>query len=135
MTAETFEITMMRILIVATIMGVAVLFLSTTFPATDEETIDMRIPKKKPARNDEYLEYIRSLPCCVCVTGTPVEPHHMEGGGVGQKGSDYSCIPLCTQHHRELHDVGVDHFQCDKVLNLWMMVFKCVDLWMREVDK
>jgi hypothetical protein len=92
----------------------------------------MRFPKTPPARDEDYLDYIRSLPCCVCVTGTPVHPHHMESGGVGCKGSDHSCVPMCANHHREFHDMGADTFQYNKLINLWMIAFKCLEGWYRR---
>jgi len=66
--------------------------------------------KKQVARSEEYLEFVRMLPCCICKEW-PSEPHHTESGGVGMKGSDYSAIPLCRPHHRECHDIGKLTFQ------------------------
>lgn len=67
------------------------------------------ITKHKPARSEEYLDYIRRKPCWVCQGNS--EPHHTGERGVGQKGSDFSAMPLCTKHHRECHDMGKDTFQ------------------------
>ena len=70
------------------------------------------IPKNKPGRSEKYLDYIRSRPCCVC-QAKPAEPHHTARGGTSVKGSDFSAIPMCRGHHRELHDGGVETFQCE----------------------
>lgn len=58
----------------------------------------------KPGRCKEYLEYISESPCYVCLKDA--EAHHTDVGGIGLKGSDFSCIPLCREHHRELHGIG-----------------------------
>jgi hypothetical protein len=57
-------------------------------------------------RSEEYKKFVRSLPCSSCGSPGPSEPHHVEQGGVGIKGSDYSCIPLCNSCHRFLEDRG-----------------------------
>jgi hypothetical protein len=51
-----------------------------------------------------YLDWVKSLECCVC--NTPADdPHHIvvSGKGMGTKTPDYWAIPLCRQHHDELH--------------------------------
>lgn len=73
-------------------------------------------PKNPPGRSEAYLDYIRSLPCIVC--RNPAEPHHTESGGVGLKGSDFSCVPLCRKHHRELHDMTVSEFESKYYIEL-----------------
>lgn len=69
------------------------------------------IPKPSTARSEAYKSWIRSLPCLCCLK--PSEPHHepAEGqGGMGMKSSDYRCIPLCSYHHRERHQIGKHTF-------------------------
>lgn len=63
-------------------------------------------------RSKEYLEFVRALPCAVCGKIGPSDPHHVESGGVGMKGSDGSVIPLCRKHHRRLEDIG--HARAEK---------------------
>lgn len=60
--------------------------------------------------SEDYLDYIRSLPCRIC-DFNPVDPHHVETGGVGMKGSDFTAIPLCRKHHDELGSKGKETFQ------------------------
>ena len=55
-------------------------------------------------RDAAYLDFIRSMPCCV--TREPAEPHHIEAGGVGTKCSDYLTIPLSHHVHREITAIG-----------------------------
>lgn len=58
----------------------------------------------KPARNRNYLAWIRTLPCVVCGSMRSVEASHTGPHGLGQKSSDYSAIPLCHKHHRTGND-------------------------------
>lgn len=61
--------------------------------------------KKKIFRSNKYLDFVRSLPCYSC--GAPnAEAHHTETGGMGIKGHDLSCIPLCRPCHSECHQLG-----------------------------
>jgi hypothetical protein len=59
--------------------------------------------------------WIRSQPCPVCGAHSGVEAAHTGPHALGQKASDYSCIPLCHQHHRTgneaLHKIGRRAFQ------------------------
>ena len=75
-------------------------------------TIDPEPPaslmlKPKPQRwiNDNYLQWVKSQPCCVC-GATADDAHHLIGygqGGMGTKAHDLFTIPLCRIHHSELH--------------------------------
>lgn len=66
-------------------------------------------------RSEEYLDFVRGLTCAACGSLKSIEAHHVEQGGVGMKGSDYSCIPLCTECHRYLEDNG--HRNAEKLFN------------------
>lgn len=65
--------------------------------------------KPKTYRSPQFLAFVRSLPCCVC--GASAVPHHTETGGVGLKGDDLSCVPLCHVCHTTVHQVGRDTFE------------------------
>lgn len=55
-------------------------------------------------KSPEYLDYIRTLPCCHC--GAAAEPHHVIGGKsgtMGGKASDLHAVPLCREDHNEVH--------------------------------
>lgn len=61
-------------------------------------------------RDPEHLAWIRRQPCCVafCNNGD-VQAHHLRtaaNSGTGLKPPDLEVVPLCGDHHRELHDVG-----------------------------
>lgn len=58
-----------------------------------------------PARSFKYRSWIRSLPCAACGSTHSVEAAHTgNDGGMSQKASDYSCIPLCTDCHTQAPD-------------------------------
>ncbi len=67
----------------------------------------MNLAKQKPYRNKKYLEWIRSLPCCVTGRTDNVIAHHAIncglGGSTGGKASDLLAMPLNTEVHAELH--------------------------------
>lgn len=61
----------------------------------------------QPWRSRKYLDWVKSLPCCVC--GRPADdPHHINraGKGMGTKQADCFVIPLCREHHDEIERVG-----------------------------
>lgn len=67
--------------------------------------------KTKIYRSERYMKFLwEHLSCAVCFTVQGIDAHHTETGGMGIKGSDLSCIPLCRKHHQELHSIGKDTF-------------------------
>lgn len=58
----------------------------------------------KPARNPQYLAWIRKQACVVCGSRRGIEAAHTGPHGLGQKSSDFSAIPLCRRHHRSGND-------------------------------
>jgi hypothetical protein len=67
-----------------------------------------------PRRCEDYLDFIRGLPCLYCKCrpgeGQVVQAHHegkrLAGGGIGIKGCDFDTVPLCPIHHGEYHQRG-----------------------------
>lgn len=63
-------------------------------------------------RSKKHLDYIRQLPCACCLrdrSDQHREAHHLlrdSGKGLGMKAGDEHTIPLCTQHHNDLHQSG-----------------------------
>jgi len=57
-----------------------------------------------PTRALRYLEWIRTLPCCVCGLSGQSEAHHEppKGMGGGHSG-DFDAVPLCVECHRIRH--------------------------------
>lgn len=69
-------------------------------------------PKTKRIEDKKHLKLIRQLPCCICGR-VGVEVHHIRmgnNGGIGRKPGDSLCVPLCSMHHRELHNTGERRF-------------------------
>lgn len=71
---------------------------------------------KGPARSSKYRGWIRTLPCSACgIEGRSEAAHTGGDGGLRQKASDYSCIPLCPDCHTlgtdSYHQVGRDLFE------------------------
>lgn len=69
------------------------------------------VPKSK-----DYLQEVRELPCCITGQPGPSDPHHTEVGGFRMKGTDYSCIPLSREIHRQVEDYG--HEWLEKEFNV-----------------
>jgi hypothetical protein len=55
-------------------------------------------PRKGPARDEDYKEWIRTL--SACGRPAPSEAAHTGlDGGLSMKASDCSCVPLCSDCH------------------------------------
>lgn len=73
----------------------------------------MILRQKEPREKDaKHLDFIRSLPCCVCGDDTTTEAAHIRTAslahgknatGMQEKSSDKWALPLCGKHHREQH--------------------------------
>lgn len=74
-----------------------------------------RNPKRRQSEfarayhSKERVEWVKSLPCCVCST-VPSDNAHVGNGGAGRKAGYESIVPLCREHHRELHNIGIQSF-------------------------
>lgn len=73
-----------------------------------------RPPRQRRPRqhNDAHLDFIRSLPCIICMDNTATEAAHVRmadpraakcEAGMGAKPDDRWCVPLCSRCHREQH--------------------------------
>ena len=65
-------------------------------------------------KDNKHLDYIRSLPCCIC-GGINTEAAHIRTAnidlgkretGKAEKPSDKWTVPLCNKHHREQHTMN-----------------------------
>jgi hypothetical protein len=66
------------------------------------------IPKTLRKRNKAHLAFVASRACLICRV-TPCDAHHLkiaQPRSLGRKVSDEFTVPLCRQHHRELHRHG-----------------------------
>lgn len=82
--------------------------------------------KQKTYRDERYLGYIRTLPCCVCGRSN-AEPHHADTGGVGIKCNDTRAIPLCHICHTECHSIGKGTFQERKNVDFKAVQIRCLE--------
>ena len=80
-----------------------------------------RSPRRRngrgPVRDYKYKAWIRTLPCAACGSSYGVEAAHTgSDGGMRQKSSDRSCVPLChdchqaapVSYHRNRDAMGMD---------------------------
>ncbi len=66
------------------------------------------LPKTLRRRNKHHLTFVASQPCLVCKR-TPCDAHHLKFAqprALGRKVSDEFTVPLCREHHNELHRHG-----------------------------
>jgi hypothetical protein len=67
--------------------------------------------RRGPARNWRYRAWIRSQPSVVSERPGCEAAHTGVDGGMRQKASDYSCVPLTPEEHREYHRIGKEAFE------------------------
>lgn len=90
---------------------------------------------------EEYISYVKQKPCCICYD-FPVDAHHLVAIGMGnnrKKGSDrdFTCIPLCREHHSEFHNSGLNAINHRYNIDLWkeaFMLFKAQFLHSRNTN-
>lgn len=64
-------------------------------------------PKAMPARDKEYLGWLRALPCTFCgQTAQRCEASHHGKHGIGTKPSDHDALPACQICHGRHHQKG-----------------------------
>jgi len=66
------------------------------------------LPKSTRARSKAHLQFVATQPCLVCQR-SPCDAHHIkfaEPRALGRKVSDEYTVPLCREHHRQLHRHG-----------------------------
>lgn len=101
--------------------------------------IPRKPPKKalsvtgKPVRDWKYRQWIRSLPCSACGLEPAGEAAHTETGGIATKGSDYSCVPLCTGCHTmgagAWHRIGKAAFEARHGIEIDQLVKRLNKVW------
>jgi hypothetical protein len=86
--------------------------------------------KQPPFESEAHLDYVRSLPCCICYRPAPSVAHHVRIGGQGgtsKKPGDDCTVPLCDSCHKELHQRGEHEFITDNFAN--NRILRC-ELWL-----
>jgi len=75
----------------------------------------------------EYIKYIKSKSCLVCANQLVDADHLLTIGMGGNRRKptwkDYTCIPLCREHHTERH-VNWKKFEEKYRINTWQEAFK-----------
>jgi hypothetical protein len=79
---------------------------SSSLDVADELVTPLRKTVRK--RNKAHLAFVAGQPCLVCQR-TPCDAHHLkfvQPRTLGRKVSDEFTVPLCRDHHQELHRNG-----------------------------
>lgn len=82
-----------------------------------------------PTRDPTYRAFVRSFLCVVCKSRRGIEAAHTGPHGISQKASDRSCVALCHQEHRELHQIGPARFQDEHVIDFASLTVQYQELW------
>lgn len=72
----------------------------------DKSVLTISEPKRH--RNKAHLRFVGSHPCLICGR-QPSDAHHLrfaQPRALGMKVSDEFTVPLCREHHRQLHHAG-----------------------------
>ena len=76
--------------------------------ALDQPTSKLASPPLGRKRNKAHLAFVATQACLVCKR-SPCDAHHLKFAqprSLGRKVSDEFTVPLCREHHRELHRHG-----------------------------
>jgi hypothetical protein len=89
--------------------------------------------QRRPRERDEkHLDYIRTLPCCICgainTEAAHIRTASLENGklstGMQEKPSDKWTVPLCNAHHREQHTMHELKFWAKYRIDPFMLAIK-----------
>jgi hypothetical protein len=84
---------------------------ASTNTAHDQQSMgNMVVPLRKPVRkrNKTHLGFVAAQPCLIC-RRSPCDAHHLKFAqprSLGRKVSDEFTVPLCREHHQQLHRYG-----------------------------
>ena len=93
-------------------------------------------PKPKTYRSEKYKTWVREQQCILhdnFAYGYSIEAAHTEHSGMGIKGNDLSCIPLCSYHHAKQHHLGVKTFEEKYGVDLKDEAVKCLRRYVEEL--
>jgi hypothetical protein len=76
----------------------------------DQPSSNLPFPRLKTIRkrNKAHLAFVAAQPCLICQR-SPCDPHHLKFAqprSLGRKVSDEYTVPLCREHHHQLHRHG-----------------------------
>jgi hypothetical protein len=95
--------------------------------ASDNSVVPL--PKEVRRRSKAHLAFVRAQPCVVCQR-QPCDAHHLkfaQGRALGSKVSDEFTVPVCREHHNELHRHGDERTWWANLKILPLEIAK--DLW------
>lgn len=64
--------------------------------------------KKKRIVNKDLLKSYREKSCEICGTYRNTVAHHIKSVGSGGNDVTHNLIPLCIEHHVEIHKIGIN---------------------------
>jgi ERF superfamily len=73
-----------------------------------EEQMVVPLRKAIRKRNKAHLAFVAAQPCLICKR-SPCDAHHLkfaQARSLGRKVSDEFTVPLCREHHQDLHRYG-----------------------------
>ena len=76
--------------------------------ASTKNQVTFPIQKSIRKRNKAHLAFVANQPCLICQR-SPCDAHHLKFAqprSLGRKVSDEFTVPLCREHHQELHRHG-----------------------------
>ena len=87
---------------------------------------------------EDYKNHVRKLPCLICGHGS--DSHHLFSIGMGRdrtkpKWEDFTVMPLCREHHTELHQTGMTKFSKGWQIHLYKEALKILAKWIFNEDK
>ena len=86
----------------------------------------LSFPKPTKTVDEDYLDFVRSLPCLVCGR-KPSDPDHLIARGWREpKRNDLSAVPLCREHHAKRQSMGTAAFNERHRIDLWREAWKLV---------
>jgi hypothetical protein len=77
--------------------------------------------QRRPRQHDKaHLAFVAERPCVICATNVGVDAHHIkmadarickpQTSNIGMKSDDRYTLPLCREHHEQLHGMGERKF-------------------------
>lgn len=86
----------------------------------------------------EFWDFVGLLNCMACGSPPPVDgkndPHHVDQGGAGMKGSDWTVIPLCRKCHTLAESVSMKEFERKTGIHQGAAVGRILHLWLSGQD-
>jgi len=82
-----------------------------------------------PVRSKKYKAWIRTLPSAVSGRMGCEAAHVGHDGGMRQKASDTTCVPLTPAEHREYHQIGRKDFEKKYGIDLDLVAEALFQTW------